>query len=78
MCDLNPTESGHIVAELHEISRLAQQVGTHATSITETHYMDHEGLGEVLASLKERVTTVHQWVKDKPLQHAEHPAQAEH
>ncbi|MGH3840240.1 MAG: hypothetical protein ACRDS0_02155 [Pseudonocardiaceae bacterium] len=75
MCDLNPTDSRHIVAALNEISGLAQQVGAHATSITETAYMDHEGLGEVLAILKDHVATVHQWVTEKPLQHA---AQAEH
>jgi hypothetical protein len=78
MCDLNPTESRHIVATLNEISELAQKVGAHATSITETAYMDHEGLGEMLATLKERVATAHQWVTDKPLQHAGHVAQAEH
>lgn len=78
MCDLNLTESQHIVAALNEISGLAQQVGTHATSITETDYMDHEGLGEVLAMLKDQVATAHQWVTEKPLQHAEHATQAEH
>ena len=77
MCDLNPTESRHIVAALNEISGLAQQVGTHATSITETDYMDHEGLGEVLAMLNERVATTHQWVTARPLQHAD-STQAEH
>ncbi len=77
MCDLNPTESRHLVAALNEISGLAQQVSTHATSITETDYMDHEGLGEVLARLSERVATTHQWVTAKPLEHAD-AAQAEH
>ncbi|MGH3670442.1 MAG: hypothetical protein ACRDSH_07380 [Pseudonocardiaceae bacterium] len=77
MCDLNPTESRNIVAALNEISGLAQKVGTHATSITETAYMDHEGLSEVLAMLNERVTTTHQWVTAKPLQHAD-AAQTEH
>lgn len=76
MCDLNPTESRNIVVALNEISELAKQVGTHATSITETDYMDHEGLGEVLAVLNQRVATAHKWVTDKPLQHAE-AAQAE-
>lgn len=70
MCDLNLTETQHIVAALNEISGLAQQVGTHATSITETDYMDHEGLGEVLAALKDRVASAHQWVTEKPLQHS--------
>ncbi len=78
MCDLNPTESRHIVAALNEISGLAQQVGTHATSITETAYMDHEGLGELLAVLKDHAATAQQWVTQKPLQHAEHAGHAEH
>lgn len=77
MCDLNSTESRHIVAALNEISGLAQKVGTHATSIIETDYMDHEGLGEVLAMLSERATTTHQWVTEKPLQHTD-ATQAEH
>lgn len=77
MCDLNPAETRHIIAALNEISGLAQQVGTHATSITETDYMDHEGLGEVLAMLNERVATTYQWVTEKPLKHAG-AAQAEH
>ena len=64
------TESQHIVAALNEISGLAQQVGTHAISITETNYMDHEGLGEALAVLKDRVATAHQWVTEKPAQHS--------
>jgi hypothetical protein len=71
MCDLNPVESRNIVAALNEISGLAQKVGTHATSITETDYMDHEGLGEVLAMLNERVASAHQWVTAKPLEHAD-------
>ena len=70
MCDLNLTESQHIVAALNEISGLAQQVGTHAISITETNYMEHEGLGEALAVLKDRVATAHQWVTEKPAQHS--------
>ncbi|HET9255694.1 MAG TPA: hypothetical protein VFO16_10890 [Pseudonocardiaceae bacterium] len=78
MCDLNPTESRHIVASLSEISELAHKAGAHATSITETAYMDHEGLGEVLAALKERVTTAHQWVTGKPLEHAGHAADTQH
>jgi hypothetical protein len=70
MCDLNQTESQHVVAALHEISGLAHQVSTHAISITETNYMDHEGLGKALAVLKDRVTTTHQWVTEKPAQHS--------
>jgi hypothetical protein len=70
MCDLNLTESQHIVAALNEISGLAQQVGAHAISITETDYMDHEGLGEALAVLNDRVATAHQWVTEKPVQHS--------
>jgi hypothetical protein len=70
MCDLNLTDSQHIVAALNEISGLAQQVGKHAISITETNYMDHEGLGEALAVLKDRVATAHQWVTEKPIQHS--------
>ncbi|HEY6423485.1 MAG TPA: hypothetical protein VIY28_09620 [Pseudonocardiaceae bacterium] len=56
---------------LDDISELAQQVGRHAASITETNYMDHEGLGEVLAVLNERVSTTRQWVTEKPSQHAD-------
>jgi hypothetical protein len=74
MCDLNQDETRSIVATLTEIGGLAEQVRIHASSIGETAYMDHEGLANVLATLRDRADAARQWVVDKPQQHAGHTA----
>ncbi|MCI0687820.1 MAG: hypothetical protein L0Y54_11370 [Sporichthyaceae bacterium] len=72
MCDLNHQESQFIVAALAEITQLAEQLRSHARSIGESSYMDHESLAAGLAALGDRTEAARQWVVAKPAEHAAH------
>ncbi len=70
MCDLNPQEQAFISQTLAEIIDLSRQVGTDASAIAATAYMDHEHLAVLLATLSERAADASVWVAAKPHQHA--------
>ncbi|MBV1854875.1 hypothetical protein [Catellatospora tritici] len=72
MCDLNEQETATVVDALTGIRALADRLGEHVNSITETNYMRHEELAVLLAELRDATESARAWVAAKPLAHAGH------
>ncbi|WP_212830349.1 hypothetical protein [Catellatospora sp. TT07R-123] len=72
MCDLTEQETATVVDALTGIRALADRLGEHVNSITETNYMQHEELAALLAELRDAAESARVWVAAKPLAHAGH------
>ncbi len=70
MRELNSQEQAFISQTLAEIVDLAALIGTDASAISATAYMDHEHLAMLLATLSDRAAEASQWVAAMPHEHS--------
>lgn len=65
MCDLSHTGGDASLAHVNGLEELVTRIRTSARSIEDRHWMDHEGLDELLTQLAAKTNDTLAWVHHK-------------